>query len=159
MTRNTKSMTRNTQLILIRHYGDWVKEHLDGGWDGYLFTFLFNQLPGSVRAKSQQMEREIVRWYGRLATRTVRKPRSPKWAPLLPKGVFVPDLPVLRSPSRTFGMCLSTMGFICMGLGSLTGWEGFLSLWMFISRTDWMNISRATSGTLTLSILPIWRNT
>ena len=23
-------------------------------------------------------------------------------------------------------MCLSTMGFICMGLGSLTGWEGFL---------------------------------
>ena len=22
-------------------------------------------------------------------------------------------------------MCLLTMGFICMGLGSLTGWEGF----------------------------------
>jgi hypothetical protein len=34
------------------------------------------------------------RWYGRLATRTVRKTRSPVWAPFLPKGVFVPDLPV-----------------------------------------------------------------
>jgi hypothetical protein len=89
-------MTRNTKLILIRHYGAWVKEHLDEGWDGYLFTFLFNPLPGSVRAKSQQMEREIVRWYGRLATRSVRKPRSPQWAPLLPKGIFVPDLPVAK---------------------------------------------------------------
>jgi hypothetical protein len=35
-----------------------------------------------------------LRWYGRLATRTVRKTRSPVWAPLLPKGIFVPDLPV-----------------------------------------------------------------
>jgi hypothetical protein len=89
-------MTRNTTSILIRHYGDWIKEHLNEGWDGYLFTFLFNPLPGSVRAKNQQMEREIVRWYGRLATRSVRKPRSPQWAPLLPKGIFVPDLPVFK---------------------------------------------------------------
>jgi hypothetical protein len=42
------------------------------------------------------MEQEIVRWYGRLATRTFRKPRSPQWAPLLPKGIFVPDLPVFK---------------------------------------------------------------
>jgi hypothetical protein len=42
------------------------------------------------------MEREIVRWYGRLATSAVRKPRSPRWAPLLPKGIFVPDLPVFK---------------------------------------------------------------
>jgi hypothetical protein len=89
-------MTRNTKSILIRHYGAWVKEHLDEGWDGYLFTFLFNPLPGSVRAKNQQMETEILRWYGRLVTRTVRKPRSPQWAPLLPKGIFVPDLPVAK---------------------------------------------------------------
>ena len=39
---------------------------------------------------------KFFRWYGRLATRTVRKPRSPKWAPLLPKGIFVPDLPVFK---------------------------------------------------------------
>jgi hypothetical protein len=46
--------------------------------------------------KAQLMERELLRWYGRLATRSVRKPRSPRWAPLLPRGVFVPDLPVFK---------------------------------------------------------------
>jgi hypothetical protein len=42
----------------------------------------------------QQMHQQISRWYGRLATRTVRKTRSPVWVPFLPKGIFVPDLPV-----------------------------------------------------------------
>jgi hypothetical protein len=89
-------MTRNTKLTLIRHYGAWVKQYLDEGWDGYLFSFLFQQLPGSLKTKTQLMELEILRWYGRLATRSVRKPRSPQWAPLLPKGIFVPDLPVFK---------------------------------------------------------------
>jgi hypothetical protein len=57
---------------------------------------MFSQLHGSLGSKSQRMEQEIVRWYGRLATRTFRKPRSPQWAPLLPKGIFVPDLPVFK---------------------------------------------------------------
>jgi hypothetical protein len=57
---------------------------------------MFSQLPGSFGFKHQRMEREVLRWYGRLATRAVRKPRSPEWAPLLPKGVFVPDLPVFK---------------------------------------------------------------
>jgi hypothetical protein len=92
--------TRYIKLALIQAYGAWVQEQMDEGWDGYLFTFAFNQLPGSIRAKNQQMESEILRWYGRLATRTVRKPRSPKWAPLLPKGVFVPDLPVYKKSKQ-----------------------------------------------------------
>lgn len=82
------------RLALLDAYGDWLQEWLDQGWDGYLFTFMFNQLPGSRRAMVQQMHQQIERWYGRLATRTVRKPRSPVWAPFLPKGIFVPDLPV-----------------------------------------------------------------
>jgi hypothetical protein len=85
---------RDVRLALIQAYGEWVQEYLDNGWDGYLFTFMFHQLPGSLNTKGQQMEKEILRWYGRLATRTVRKPRSPTWAPLLPKGIFVRDLPV-----------------------------------------------------------------
>jgi len=67
---------------------------MDQGWDGYLFTFMFNQLPGSRRAMVHQMHQELLRWYGRLATRMVRKPRSPVWVPFVPKGIFVPDLPV-----------------------------------------------------------------
>jgi hypothetical protein len=88
--------TRYIKLALIQAYGAWVKQHLDEGWDGYLFSFLFQQLPGSLMTKTQLMESELLRWYGRLATRTVRKPRSQEWAPLLPKGVFVPDLPVFK---------------------------------------------------------------
>jgi hypothetical protein len=81
-------------LALIQAHGDWLQQWLNEGWDGYLFTFMFNQLPGSRRAIVHQMHQQIERWYGRLATRTVRKPRSPVWAPLLPKGIFIPDLPV-----------------------------------------------------------------
>src|SRR5260370_33049175 len=95
------SRSRHFKLGLIYHYGNWVQEQIDQGWDGYLFTFMFSQLPGSIRAKSHQMEREVVRWYGRLATRTVRKPRSPQWAPLLPKGIFVHDLPVFRRSKQS----------------------------------------------------------
>jgi hypothetical protein len=89
-------MKYRIKLALIQAYGKWVKQQIDDGWDAYFFSFLFSQLPGSFGAKTQQMEREIVRWYGRLATRSVRKPRSPRWAPLLPKGIFVPDLPVFK---------------------------------------------------------------
>ena len=76
------------RLALLDAYGDWLKEWLDQGWDGYLFTFMFNQLPGSRRAMVQQMHQQIERWYGRLATRTVRKPRSPVCAPFLPKEIL-----------------------------------------------------------------------
>jgi hypothetical protein len=81
-------------LALIQAHGDWLQQWLNEGWDGYLFTFMFNQLPGSRRAIVHQMHQQLEGWYGRLATRTVRKPRSPVWAPLLPKGIFIPDLPV-----------------------------------------------------------------
>ena len=40
------------------------------------------------------MHQEIEKIYGRLATRMVRKPRSPKWVGLLPIGLFSPDFPV-----------------------------------------------------------------
>ena len=89
-------MNHHIKLALIQAYGKWVQQYLDAGWDGYLFSFLFQQLPGSLMTKTQLMERELLRWYGRLATRSIRKPRSPQWAPLLPKGVFVPDLPVFK---------------------------------------------------------------
>ncbi len=89
------------RLALIEAHGDWLQEWLDQGWDGYLFTFMFNQLPGSRRAMVHQMHQQLERWYGRLATRTVRKTRSPIWAPYLPKGIFVPDLPVPKRSKQS----------------------------------------------------------
>src|SRR5260370_27031900 len=95
------ALTQYIKLGLIHHYGQWIQQQIDDGWDAYLFSFMFSQLPGSLETKTQQMEREILRWYGRLATRTVRKPRSPQWAPLLPKAIFVPDLPVYNNFKQT----------------------------------------------------------
>jgi hypothetical protein len=90
------------RLALIDAYGDWLQQWLDQGWDGYLVTFLFNQLPGSRRAMVHQMHQHLEnRWYGRLATRMVRKTRSPVWAPFLPKGFFVPDLPVSKRSKQS----------------------------------------------------------
>ena len=109
--------TRYIKLGLIQAYGAWVQEQIDEGWDGYLFTFLFNPLPGSIRVKNQLMEREILRWYGRLATRTVRNPRSLKWAPLLPKGVFVPDLPVYRKSKQDLRDVFINDGLHMHGIG------------------------------------------
>ncbi len=62
---------------------------------------MFNQLPGSRRAMVHQMHQQLERWYGRLATRTIRKTRSPIWAPYLPKGIFVPDLPVPKRSKQS----------------------------------------------------------
>jgi hypothetical protein len=105
------------KLALIHAYGVWIQQQIDEEWDGYLFTFVFNQLPGSVRAKIQQMEREILRWYGRLVTRTVRKPRSPHWAPLLPKGIFVPDLPVAKKSKQELRDVVINDGLHMHGIG------------------------------------------
>jgi tRNA(Leu) C34 or U34 (ribose-2'-O)-methylase TrmL len=78
---------------IVQAYGGWIQEHLNLGWDGYLVTFMFPNISGSNEVKIQQMHKEITRFYEKLATRAVRKPRSEKWAHLLPKGIFFPDVP------------------------------------------------------------------
>ena len=65
---------------LIQGHAQWIQRFLDRGWDGYLFTVNFNDLPGKRDTKIIQMHREVTRLYGRLATRMIRKTRSPKWA-------------------------------------------------------------------------------
>jgi hypothetical protein len=47
------------------------------------------------------MNQYLRRWYGRLATRTVRYPRSPKWIPFLPKAILTPDYPVPKHSKKT----------------------------------------------------------
>jgi len=36
------SQISTLKLALIHHYGNWVQQQIDDGWDGYLLTFLFN---------------------------------------------------------------------------------------------------------------------
>jgi hypothetical protein len=82
---------------LINGHAQWIQRYLDQGWDGYLFTLTFNELPGKRETKLIQMHQEVTRLYGRLATRMIRKPRSPKWTKLLPIGIFISDMPVPKS--------------------------------------------------------------
>jgi hypothetical protein len=110
------------RLALIQAYGTWVQGYLDEDWDGYLFSFMFNQLPGSAKAMVQQMQQELFKWYGRLATRMVRKPKSPVWAPLLPKGIFVPDLPVPKRSKRQLRDVLTNAGLHMHGLVVANRW-------------------------------------
>lgn len=59
-------------------------------------TLMFHDLPGSMPAQIAQMHQAAMAVFSRLATRLVRKPRSPAWAPRLPRAVFAPDLPVAK---------------------------------------------------------------
>jgi len=92
--------TKHLQSLIDAH-AHWIKEFLDAGWDGYFFSATFNNLPGSRITKLIQMTQEVTRLYGRLATRMVRKPQSPKWAGYLPIGLFLPDLPVPKAKQES----------------------------------------------------------
>jgi hypothetical protein len=81
---------------IVQAYGSWIQQHVDLGWDAYFITFMFHNILGSNETKIQQMQDEMTRFYEKLATRAVRKPRSEKWVHLLPKGVFFPDVPGYR---------------------------------------------------------------
>jgi hypothetical protein len=92
------SVNSTTHLqSLIDAHAYWIDEFMNAGWDGYLFSMTFNNLPGSRATKIIQMTQEVTRLYGRLATRMVRKPRSSRWAGYLPIGLFLPDLPVPKT--------------------------------------------------------------
>ena len=110
------------RLALIQAHGDWLQQWLDQGWDGYLFTFMFNQLPGPRHAMVRQMHQQLLRWYGRLATRTVRKPRSPVWIPFLPKGIFIPDLPVPKRSKQSIGDVSTNDGLHMHGIVVANRW-------------------------------------
>jgi len=81
---------------IIGAYGEWFKQHLDLGWDGYFITIMFHNIIGSIETRVQVMKKEIYKLYGRVATRTVRNPRSGSRVHLLPKAIFVPDVPAYK---------------------------------------------------------------
>jgi hypothetical protein len=94
--RRPESFNIHHREELINGFGTWVQEHIDSGWDGYLFTFMFNQLRGTQDSQRVQMHEQITAVYRKLVTRVVRKPNSPKNRESLPRGVFFPDRPVVK---------------------------------------------------------------
>ena len=95
---NDYSFNSTTQLqARVQGHAQWIQQFLDAGWDGYLFTVMFNNLPGKRDTKIIQMHQEATTLYGRLARAMVRKRQSPKWAGYFPIAIFSPDLPVPKS--------------------------------------------------------------
>jgi hypothetical protein len=80
--------------LWIAGYAQLIDNLVQEDWNAYYVSVLFHQLPGTQKSHLEQMKREINRLYNRLATRTVKDPRSPTWKQYLPVGIFVPDLPV-----------------------------------------------------------------
>ena len=75
-------------------YTTLVKQYLDQGWQGYLMTMMFNQLPGNDRQKNHQMQVSIEGIYASFLTRLIRNPRtSSSGKPIL---ICCPDRPVRK---------------------------------------------------------------
>jgi hypothetical protein len=74
----------------------WTGEYLCFEWEAYFLTFLFRHIPGPAPEKLRQMQKELSRFYGKLASWVVRSPRSPKCAHFLPRAVFFPDGPCYK---------------------------------------------------------------
>jgi hypothetical protein len=93
-TFNDEYISSDATTEIIDGWRMMIVRHMMKGWDAYLVSFLFHEIPGSKEAKKIQMYREIERVYNRLATRMVRKTWSPTQAVNLPVGIFLVDFPV-----------------------------------------------------------------
>jgi hypothetical protein len=105
ITKATKQMntTYDQQQIphLLQCYADWVSHYIDNGWQGYLLTFMFCQLPGSDASRMLTMRKHLNWFYGRLAKASVPKASSANWSTFLPRVILAPDLPVPKHSKST----------------------------------------------------------
>jgi hypothetical protein len=82
---------------ILKGYMEMIERRSNEGYDIYLFTFMFNEMPGKERAKIEQMKDEIYHCYSRLATRIAKKPSTPAGHKLLPLIILYPDKAVYKS--------------------------------------------------------------
>lgn len=75
----------------LNGYIEWAQQKWDQGYELYLLSFMFNEMGGKKQSKIERMKADIERFYGRLATRFARKPRSPGGMRLLPSVFVYPD--------------------------------------------------------------------
>ena len=54
-TLSDYSFNSATQLQgRVQGHAQWIQQFLDAGWDGYLFTVMFNNLPGKETLRSSR---------------------------------------------------------------------------------------------------------
>ncbi|UWU20925.1 hypothetical protein N2601_16930 [Rhizobium sp. CB3060] len=73
---------------------EWTMNLVNGGYEPYLLTFMFNQMMGSERRTSERMIIAIEEFYKQLLTRILRKPRKADLYTEFPRLLAAPDWPV-----------------------------------------------------------------
>lgn len=85
---------------IVDAYKHMVLVRLAQGWEAYLLTFMFNQLPGPRSAVAREMDAAVEHIYGKMSTRVVRNPRSGNAHCGLPLWLIAPDFPVPKKATR-----------------------------------------------------------
>ena len=84
----------------------WSREMEDKaryeGWNVYLVTFMFNQIPGTAATKLKEMQNNVSRFYSKMITHVVRKPNSIYYLHKRPKMLAAPDYPVFKHEKKNF---------------------------------------------------------
>ena len=118
MTRLSSSPHISLEYMpaIINAYSAWVEDWITNGWNGYLISILFHDLPGAQTVKIVQMRQAATKMYTRLVTRMVRNPRSEKWRPFLPKAIFSTDLPIRKDGKRSVDDAITNNGLHMHGI-------------------------------------------
>ena len=85
----------DTELkLIVKHYGYWVENMIEEGWDASLLTLMFKPLRGSW-AEIEAAERAALQAvYARALTRIFRRPHAACNAGQHPIWIACPDYPV-----------------------------------------------------------------
>lgn len=78
---------------LMNGYIDWIDQKIMEGFEPYMLTIMFNQLPGKERAHIEQMRALITAFYQKLVPRLYRRPNTIPLE-LFPLLLAWPDWPV-----------------------------------------------------------------
>jgi hypothetical protein len=100
MTMNT-NLNNSYNVALVEELTRWWTREMENrectdGWDIFLVTFQFEQIHGSTSTRLKEIQNCVCRFYSKLLTRVVRKPRSRLQLHLRPKMLAIPDYPVAK---------------------------------------------------------------
>jgi hypothetical protein len=94
VTRDLRLTTEQTRTLIAGYIKIMDQKIRRYGWNAYLVTFMFNQIPGGRAARLKSMSDTLHRFYATFLTRVVRKPQSPFQLSERPLFITVPDYPV-----------------------------------------------------------------
>jgi hypothetical protein len=99
---------------LITGLSQTTEQRIYDGWQGYLTTFIFNQLSGGTCQRHRQMQQQIEAVYASFLTRLYRKPHA--FAAIHPKLIVSPDWPGAKHAKKPLSEIITNGGLHQHGL-------------------------------------------